>query len=170
MMMTSAYANKLVKRLQEDKEYWMKKESEGCTYVAALGEEPIIPEYDFLTNKAQLDEIDKKILIIKHAVNVVNATSKIPVGQEEMSVDSILIRMAQLSKRKSVLDIMRKSEPKTRISFGAYSPKNVLAEYRYTNYDLDLVKQEYEKVDLLIAEMQIALDKFNQTYEFAVEI
>ena len=44
--MTSAYANKFLKKLAEDKEYWRKKETEGCTYIAALDEEPVIPDYD----------------------------------------------------------------------------------------------------------------------------
>lgn len=43
--MTSAYANKVLRKLNEDKEFWRSKEAEGCTYVAALDEEPVIPEY-----------------------------------------------------------------------------------------------------------------------------
>ena len=42
-------------------------------------------------------------------------------------------------------------------------------EYQYINYDLQLVKDEYERVDAEIAAMQIALDKYNQTVEFEVE-
>ena len=45
--MTSAYANKVLRKLNEDKEFWRSKEAEGCTYVAALDEEPVIPEYDY---------------------------------------------------------------------------------------------------------------------------
>ena len=36
--------------------------------------------------------------------------------------------------------------------------------------DLELVKAEYESIDSEIAAMQLALDKFNQTFEFEVEI
>lgn len=64
---TSAYANKWLKSLEEDKEYWINKEEASSTYVAAINEEPVIPEY-------------------------------------------------------------------------------AVPEYRYVNYDLDLVKQEYERV------------------------
>ena len=45
--MTSAYANKILRKLNEDKEFWRSKEKEGCLYVAALDEEPVIPEYDY---------------------------------------------------------------------------------------------------------------------------
>ncbi len=60
-----------------------------------------------------------------------------------MSVDSILIRMAQLNKRKVVLDEMRKRLPKTREEQRAYVSRNAVPEYRYSNYDLELVKKEY---------------------------
>ena len=43
MKMTSAYANKLLRQLEDDKSFYTAKEADSCTYVAALGEEPIIP-------------------------------------------------------------------------------------------------------------------------------
>ena len=168
--MTSAYANKLLRKLQEDKEYWLDKENEGFIYVAALDEEPVIPDYDYSAVSANIDEIDEKIVRIKHAINIVNATNEIVVGDMNMSIDSILIRMAMLNKRKSVLDRMRKQQPKTRINSGMYSSRKTSPEYQYINYDLDLIKKEYEILDSEIAAMQIALDKFNQTYEFDVEV
>ncbi|MCR4618769.1 MAG: hypothetical protein K5669_11380 [Lachnospiraceae bacterium] len=168
--MTSAYANKMLRKLSEDKEYWRKKENEGCTYVAAADEEPVVPNYDYATVAAEIDAIDEKMVRIKHAINLNNATNTITVGELEMTIDEILVRMAQFNKRKDVLDDMRKQEPKTRINSGMYSPRKTAPEYTYINYDLDLVKREYERVDMQIAEMQIALDKYNQTFEFEVQI
>ena len=49
MKMTSAYANKLLKSLADEKSYWEAKEATSRTYVAAVGEEPVIPEYDYLS-------------------------------------------------------------------------------------------------------------------------
>ena len=46
-MMTSAYANKMLKKLNEDKEFWRSRESDGFMYVAAVNEEPVVPDYDF---------------------------------------------------------------------------------------------------------------------------
>ena len=111
---TSAYANKWLKSLEEDKEYWVNKEEASSTYVAAINEEPVIPEYDYAEVAATIAEIDEKIAVIKHALNVTNATAKVQVKDTEMSVDTILIKMAQLNKRKAVLDQMRKQLPKTR--------------------------------------------------------
>ena len=93
---TSAYANKMLRSLEEDKAFWVNKESTSSTYVAAVNEEPVVPEYDYMTVANTIDEIDRKILTIKHALNLTNATAKVQVGVEEMSIDGILIRMAQL--------------------------------------------------------------------------
>lgn len=113
--MTSAYANKMLRSLEEDKAFWVNKEETSSTYVVANNEEPVVPEYDYAEVAATIAEIDEKIAIIKHALNVSNATAKVLVGDEEMSIDTILIKMAQLNKRKAVLDHMRKQLPKARV-------------------------------------------------------
>lgn len=167
--MTSAYANKMIKSLEEDKAFWVNKEAASSTYVASINEEPVVPEYDYQEVAAAIAELDEKIAIIKHALNLTNATAKVPVGEKEMSIDTILIRMAQLNKRKAVLDQMRRQLPKAREE-QTYVSRNVVPEYRYINYDLELVKREYEGVSNTIMEMQMALDKYNQTVQFEVEI
>ena len=146
--MTSAYANKMLKSLEEDKAFWLNKEEEACTYAA----------------------LDEKIAIIKHELNVTNANAKVLVGDVTMSIDSILIKMAQLNRRKTVLDVMRKRLPKSREEQRSYMSRNSVPEYRYINYDLELVKNEYELVSKSIMEMQMALDKYNQTVQFEVDI
>ncbi|MCR5684499.1 MAG: hypothetical protein K6G81_03640 [Lachnospiraceae bacterium] len=167
--MTSAYANKVIRKLNEDKEFWLNKEREGSTYVAAADEEPVIPDYDYENVAKQIEELDARILKVKHAINVNNASNRIKVNDMEMSIDEILVRMAQLSNRKAVLDIMRKRETKKRINSGYYTTRKTSPEFEYINYDLETVKKEYERVDAEIAAMQIALDKYNQTFEFDVE-
>ena len=168
--MTSAYANKMLRSLEEDKAFWVNKEDASSTYVVAVNEEPVVPEYDYTEVAKTICEIDEKIAIIKHALNLSNATSKVPVGDITMSVDTILVRMAQLNKRKTILDEMRKRLPKAREEQRSYISRNAVPEYRYINYDLDLVKKEYEAVSRRIMEMQMALDKYNQTEQFDVDI
>ena len=168
--MTSAYANKMLKSLEEDKAFWVNKEAASSTYVAAINEEPVVPEYDYSEVASTIAALDEKIAIIKHALNVTNATAKVLVGSVEMSIDTILIKMAQLNKRKTVLDQMRKQLPKAREEQRSYMSRNSVPEYRYINYDLELIKQEYESVSKAIMEMQMALDKYNQTVQFEVDI
>lgn len=166
--MTSAYANKKLKSLEEDKAFWVNKEATSCTYIAAINEEPVIPEYDYLEVAQIIEDIDAKIAVLKHAINLNNAMAKVPVGDEEMSIDTILVRMAQLNKRKNTLDMMRKQLPKERLD-NSYRVRNSIAEYRYINYDPALIKQEYERVSDMILLMQMSLDKYNQTVEFEVD-
>ena len=168
--MTSAYANKMLRSLEEDKVYWVNKEEASSTYVAAINEEPVVPEYDYSQVATTIAEIDDKIAIIKHALNVANANARVQVGDTEMSIDTILIKMAQLNRRKDVLDGMRKQLPKARVEQHSYMSRNAIPEYRYINYDLELIKQEYERVSSTIMEMQMALDKYNQTVQFDVDI
>ena len=162
---TSAYANKMLRSLEEDKAFWVNKEASSSTYVAAVNEEPVIPEYDYMTVAHTIDEIDRKIITIKHALNLTNATAKVQVGEQEMSIDSILVRMAQLNKRKAVLDDMRK-----RLYGSAFSSSGSAPEYKYINYDPELIRQEYDRISNMIMDMQIALDRYNQTVLFEVDI
>lgn len=166
--MTSADAAKRIRKLSEDKEYWRKRENEDCTYIASIDEEPVIPDYDYSEVAEKIRHIDEMILIIKHAINVNNATNYIDVNGKPMTVDEILIKMAQLSKRKAVLDAMRKQAPKARIN--SYTSRKAAPEYEYINYDQRIVSEEYEMVDSYLVEMQLALDKYNQTFEFEVPI
>ena len=136
--------------MEEDKAFWVNKEEASSTYVVANNEEPVIPEYDYLQVANTIAEIDEKITVIKHALNVANATAKVMVGDTEMSIDTILIRMAQLNKRKAILDVMRKRLPKAREEQRSYMSRNTVPEYRYINYDLDLIKKEYESVSKAI--------------------
>ena len=158
--MTSAYANKMLKSLEEDKAFWVNKEATSSTYVAAINEEPVVPEYDYTEVVATITSLDEKIAIIKHALNVTNSNEKVQVGDAEMSIDTILIKMAQLNKQL----------PKAREEQRSYMSRNTVPEYRYINYDLELIKKEYEAVSKTIMEMQMALDKYNQTVQFEVDI
>ena len=170
MKMTSACANKMLKKLNEDKAYWRNQEQSGYLYTAAENEEPVIPEYDYEKVSAEIAEIDEKICIIKHAINQANVSSQIQVGEQVMSVDQILVKMAQLNNRKSTLDNMRKQAPKRRLVTSLFGHKSPAPEYEYINYDLELVKADYERIDYEITQMQMALDKYNQTVEFEVAV
>lgn len=168
--MTSAYANKMLKSLEEDKAFWLNKEATSNTYVASINEEPVIPEYNYKEIADKIATLDEKIAVLKHAINLANATSKIQVGGIEMSIETVLIRMAQMNRRKTILDIMRKRLPKSREMAHSHLSRTAVPEYRCINYDLDLIKEEYERISTAIMEMQMELDKYNQTVSFEVDI
>ncbi len=171
MKITSAYANKLLKQLNEEKDYWENMEINSRTYTAAVGEVPVIPAYDYVDVSHKLAEIDEKVVRLKHAINMANVNSTVMIGEKEMSIDAVLVKMAQLNNRKVTLDAMRKHLPKVRINNGCFGGRvTQQPEYEYVNYDLDTVKKDFERINLEIMEMQIALDKHNQTFEFEVEL
>ena len=167
---TSAYANKLLKRLDEDIAYWRNLEADSYIYTVATDEEPLIPDYDYSEVAGKMTELEEQICTIKHAINLANATNTVVVNDKAMSIDTLLIRMAQLNKRKRILDDMRKRQPKTRLATTLITNRKGIIEYTYTNYDIELVKNEYDRIDSEIAQMQMQLDKYNQTVEFEVDI
>ncbi len=167
--MTSAYANKMLKQLAEEKEFWTNKERNSCVYTVAVGENPVIPEYDYAEVAGNIAEIDRKMCSIKHAINFSNVTNCVEVAGKQLTIDTVLVKMAQLNQRKNMLDYMRKQQRKTRKETNSFG-NHAAVEYEYINYDLELVKQEYDNVSTEIMEMQLALDKYNQTFEFEVEL
>jgi len=165
MKVTSAYANKLIKKLQEEKNFLIDKECKNHTYVAAVDEDPVIPEYDFILNTKEINMIDEKIANIRHAINFTNAVNTIYVNDITMTIDTALVKMAQLNVRKQALDTMRKKQPKARVN-NIYNNKTI--EYSYANYNIADAQTEYDRVSSLITAIQLELDKYNQTVLFEI--
>ena len=111
----------MLRSLEEDKAFWVNKEAASSTYVAAVNEEPVIPEYDYMTVANMIDD-------------------------------------------------MRKRLPKTRVYGSSFGSSGSVPEYKYINYDPELIRQEYDRISNTIMEMQIALDRYNQTVLFDVDI
>ena len=161
MEMTSAYANKLLRQLNEEKEFLLNQEENSCTYVYAADEEPLIPQYSYPQTEAQLRALDAKIVKIKHAVNCSNVSTSLTLSSGRvLTVDQALVVMAQLSQRKQQLDILRKRQPKARNN----------DHYGRINYDLTDVRKAYEAISAEIMEIQMKLDQLNQTVTFDVEL
>lgn len=169
MKMTSASAQKIIRKLKDEKDFLESMEEKSYLFSCIEGEEKLIPEYDYKETSEKIKEIDEQVIKIKHAVNVVNSTREIKVNGKKYTVDAILVRMAQLNSRLYMLDIMRSKQPKTRLGTRYYNGNNQQPEYQYINYDLAEVKKDYEIINNEIATMQLELDKFNQTYEFEVD-
>ncbi|MCD8300456.1 MAG: hypothetical protein LUC41_04700 [Clostridiales bacterium] len=170
MMMTSAYANKLLRQLANDKDYLNTLENSACHYTVAVGETPEIPEYDFGNVNAAIADIDEKTRKIRHAINVSNVSSLVTVGDREMTVDAILVSMSQISRRLNRLGNMRDHLPRERVEYSYSRIARNIPEYEYNNYDVEAVKAEYDRLSGELMEMQIALDRHNQTCEFEVDI
>lgn len=166
MNYTSASANKLIKLLEDKKAYLLHTEANNSTYVLAEDEKNDIPEFDFVEFNRNLDEINHKIKTLKHALNVFNSTTVLPLG---ITIDEALVEMAQLNNKLSRLDCMRKAKTKTRLS-GYSAARRDIAEYQYLNYEPMDVQKVYEDNLNRVQQIQLALDKENQTIEFDIDV
>jgi hypothetical protein len=166
MKYTSASANKLIRILEDRKSYLLGQESNDSTYILAEDEKEEIPAYDFSDTNRQVDELDEKIRTLRHALNVFNTTTILPIG---ISIDQALVEMAQLNQKLPRLDMMRKAKNKRRLS-GMNAGRRDVAEYEYLNYDPKIVEEIYDRDLRRVQSIQLSLDKVNQTVEFEVDI
>lgn len=164
---TSAGANKLIKMLEDRKTFLLTKEAESALYILAENEKTIVPEYDYAGTKEELEKIDGQIRNLKHRINIFNTTTFLEsVG---LYIDEALVQMAQLNKRKEILSRFRSHLPRQRVNSAFYGKTNNLIEYEYTNYDIQEVMKDYDKICQKIVELQLALDHCNQTQTFEIE-
>ena len=170
MKYTSSEANKLLRKLNEETNSLCAMEEKISTFRAALGEDPesVRPEYDYRAVQETLDELDRKIRVVKHAVNRFNLEHVVP--GFDMTVDQMLVYIPQLSFRKRKLSEMAGRLPKERQD-RIYSGRNAapVIEYAYANYDIKTAKADLDAVSDELARAQTALDVLNNTELMEIE-
>ena len=164
--LTSAAANKLLKSLEDQKNYLLALEAGSSVYVMAEGENVEPPEYDYIATSEKIKKINEQVRKIKHAINVFNTTTYLEALG--ITIDEALVKMAQLNQRKNELDVMRKRLPKQR-QIMPYARANLI-EYQYVNYDINRVAADYNRICAEISEIQLALDTCNQTKTFEIDL
>ena len=167
MKYTSAEAAKLLRQLNEDYSAVLTMEAQSREFLASVGEdvESVRPAYDYNQIQAQLEELEKKIRIVKHAINVFNATTVI--AGFNMTIDQMLVYIPQLTQRKNKLSVMKSRLPKAREPIG-YG-KNII-DYRYANYDITEVEADYIKAAEELSKAQTALDLVNSTQTMEIDL
>lgn len=167
--LTSAQANKLLKKLKDEYAALIEKENSCKTFKASVGEdiESVRPPYDYAETRAKLDLYSKQIRTIKHAVNVFNCTHK--VDGYDMTIDEMLVYIPQLTNKKSRLAEMRSKTPKERVD-DPYSKRSAIIEYVYANYDLNAAETDYQEVSDELTRAQLALDITNNGEKMKIEL
>jgi len=160
MNYTSAQANKLLKKLQEEHEDLLNTERQSYFFVAATTEdiEMARPAYDYEKVQKKLLDLEQQIRHIKHCINVFNTTHIIE--GFAMTIDQALVYIPQLTRQKEKLGIMASSLEKKRM---ANTSRTNLIEYQYANFDLKKVQEDYAAVSDELARIQVALDRTNTT-------
>lgn len=168
MKYTSAEAAKILRQLNEDYSALLRIESQSMDFVAALNEdvESVRPEYNYEETQKKLGVLEDKIRIVKHAINVFNATHIIP--EFDMTIDQMLIYLPQLSQRKDKLYMMKNRLPKVREK-SSYSGSNII-DYRIVNYDIKAAEADYNEIAALLSKAQTALDVVNNTETMDIDL
>lgn len=171
MKYTSAQAAKLLRKLNEEKNALLIGERKTSVFTAATTEdkETVRLEYDYTATQADITSIDKKIRIVKHALNLFNTQTVIP--GFDITIDEALVYMPQLKERESKLSNMKQRLQKgERIGATTYGRQSALIEYSYPNYTVEDAKRDYEAVVDELAKLQNALDLVNSTVELEINI
>ncbi len=168
MKVTSAEANKLLRKMNDDLSSLLKKEQQCSTFLAAVGEDPeaVRPDYDYEKTGEALVTLMAKIHALKHRINVFNSTTAVP--GFDMTVDELLVYIPQLSAMKDRLSVMKNTLPKMREKSLA-GARNAVIDYRYANFDPDKAAADYEEVYQRLSEAQTVLDQINSTVYFEID-
>ena len=160
MEYTSAQANKLLKKLQEEHEDLLNVERQSYFFVAATTEDIELarPAYDYAKVQEKLLDLEKQIRHVKHCINVFNTTNI--VEGFDMTIDQILVYIPQLTRQKEKLGFMASSLEKKRLT---NTNRTNLIEYQFANYELKKVQEDYAAVSDELTRAQIALDRINTT-------
>ena len=163
MKYTSSEANKLLRRLNEERDAVLAKEQKSSTFLAAIGEDPesVRPKYDYTGTQKAVEELDWKIRIVKHAINQFNLTQTVP--GFDMTVDQMLVYIPQLTARKKKMAGMKGRLPKQREANDRYGRISSVIDYVYANYDIGAAEADYHAVADELTRAQAALDTLNNT-------
>lgn len=165
---TSDVANKLIKKLEQEKGILTDKISKMSTFVVAVTENydqiKAEQEAEFKLNEtiSQIDEIDKKIITIRHAKSVFNNSVVMKNG---LTVGDNIVRLAILEREKGIYSGLATRQKKKR-----NTSLNKDIEYVYLNYELEDAKKKYDSVYTEISEIQEELNIVNSSAEYKFEI
>ena len=167
MKYTSAEANKLLRKLQDERLDLLQAERDSKSFIAATTEklEDARPAYDYESVQKQLADIERKIRVIKHAINQFNISHVIE--GFDMTIDQMLVYIPQLSERKMKLNQMGNAMVKSRIN---NSGRTNIIEYIHANYDVAKAREDYDSVCRELIAAQLALDKINTTETIDIDL
>lgn len=160
MQMTSAYANKKLKQLNNQIEHLYAKEYANMTYAEIAGHEPVKPDYNMEGTRMEIAGVADEIVRLKHALNEFNASTEI--DGKGTTIDQALVKLALLNKEKETLARMRHMRKK---ALNERSSGNIV-EYTVANFDPEAADRLYQETLDKINEIQLALDYVNNTRTF----
>ena len=131
---------KEIKRLEGEKDSWTTHERNNCRVSYMVGEDPILPNYDYVETSGALLEYDDRIRKLKGLLAYANATTI--VEGFGMTINEALIYLAQLNARVRRYDYLISFQKLTRKTVGIDGK----IEYTKILYDQDVVREELKEV------------------------
>lgn len=159
----------MLRKLLEEKDMILAEESQGCTFNAALGEDvdSVRPQYSYEETRKRLENCNRKIRILKHAINLFNTSQE--VGKTGMTIDQVLVYIPQLTELRNRLFRMQGRLPRQRTAVSGMG-SNVVIDYSYANYSVEQAKADYVRVSDELRAVQAALDLVNATVHMQLDL
>jgi len=166
-MLTSDAVDKLIDKYTSDIYKLNERISSCATYVAAISEDEksLAPEFDFMATVNQIEELESKIITLKHARNAFNNSTEVVAG---VTVDQALIKMAMLNKKKNTYINLAGRLPKERVHSRLTTAKEI--EYTYVNYNIEDAQQKADEIESELSRLRQPLNIVNSTKTFEVDI
>ncbi len=170
MKYTSSEASKLLRTLINDHNTLLNRERNVTTFGAFANEdvEALRPDYDYNAYQDKIAEVERKIRIVKHAINMFNLQTVLP-ETNGLTIDQALVYLPQLTNRKYKLDQMADRLPRERLSSNRTTTAAV-SEFLYANYDVAKAQEDYDTTVAEILKIQSTLDTINNTVTFDINI
>lgn len=161
---TSDGADKLIRQLKQQKIDLLKEMDELSAFVASVTEdkEAVRPVFDFNKTLAAIEEVDNKVIKIRHAKSVFNNNTIMSNG---LTLGENLVKIGILEATK---DRYRRLANNREFTRRASTNKDV--EYTYINYNLEDAKKKYEEVYSELSELQQELNMINSSEKYMLEI
>lgn len=154
MRLCNAEVIKKIKDLEEQKQEILVEEQRNCTTTYQTETDMIDTGYNFDQARKSIEDFNKEIMRLKHALNVSNST--VIIDEINLTIGECLVYMAQLNNEKSVLERMSRNQNKSRSTL-----YNGAVEYTITNYDVEICKNKLNIVKENIRKLQLAIDRIN---------
>lgn len=165
MRITSDEANKILKKLDDEKRILFQDIDNRATFIASVSEdaEKLRPEFNFVDALKKIDEIDAKMLKIKSARAKFNTEMHLTSG---LNIGEALVRMSILNNRIGTYRKYAIMQEKARNNFS----NNKEIEYIYTNFNHEDAVKKYQSVQAEVLEIQRELNVLNATELFDVDV
>ena len=154
MKLCNAEVIKKIKDLEEQKQEILSDEQKNCTVTYQTETDMIDTGYDFDKTRKAVENLNKEIMKLKHALNISNST--VIVEEFGLTIGECLIYMAQLNNEKGVLERLSRILSKSRVTL-----YNGVVEYTVTNYDVETCKSKLNIIKETVRRLQLAIDRVN---------